>query len=70
MCLSRIYDTRRSDETLVMSEVAGLVSNNGRIEIKNLFGTEKILEGYMISEVDLMENYVILKSTGGDHDKP
>ena len=64
MCLSKVYDSKRDDGSLVIDEVMSVNNIDGRIEINTLMGTERVLEGYIIGEVNLMENYVILRSKG------
>ena len=62
MCLSRIYIKDTDKDTLVADEAASVINNNGVITVSTLFGKEKELKGYFISEVNLAENYVLLKS--------
>lgn len=61
MCLSKVYIDERSDENLVLGDVARVAESDGTVEVNTLFGDDKVLEGYTISEVDLTKNFVILK---------
>ena len=64
MCLSKVYDSTKDDTSLVIDEVMSVSNVDGKIEINTLLGSSKVMEGYVIGEVNLMENYVILRSTG------
>ena len=61
MCLSRIYVKDTGKDTLVADNAARVVNNDGVITVSTLFGKEKKLEGYFINEVNLVENYILLK---------
>jgi len=61
MCLSRIYIKDTGKDTLVVDNAASVVNNDGVITVSTLFGSEKELKGYFISEVNLVENYILLK---------
>ena len=61
MCLSKIYIKDTDKNTLVVDEAARVINNDGVITIITLFGNEKELKGYFVSEVNLVENYILLK---------
>jgi len=65
MCLSKIYIKDTDKNTLVVDEAARVINNDGVITVSTLFGNEKDIKGYFISEVNLVENYIILKSREG-----
>ena len=65
MCLSRIYIKDTDKDALVVDNAASVINNDGIITVSTLFGKEKKLEGYFISEVNLVENYIILKPKEG-----
>ena len=65
MCLSKIYIKDTDKDTPVVDDAARVINNDGVITVSTLFGKEKELEGYFINEVNLVENYIILKSKGG-----
>ena len=65
MCLSKVYIKDTDKDNLVVDEAARLINNGGVITISTIFGNEKELKGYIINEVNLVENYIILKSKGG-----
>ena len=65
MCLSRIYIKDKDRDALVVDEAARVINNDGVITVSTLFGKQKDIKGYFISEVNLVENYIILKSKEG-----
>ena len=65
MCLSRVYLKKRDESDLVAEEVAKVIDDNGTIRINTIFGEEKELEGYFIKEVNLAENFLVLRNKGG-----
>ncbi len=62
MCLSKIYIKDTDKNTLVVDEAARVINDDGVITVSTLFGEEKDLQGYFINEVNLVENYILLKS--------
>ena len=65
MCLSRIYIKDADKNTLVVEEAARVINNDESIKVSTLLGNEKELKGYFISEVNLVENYILLKPKEG-----
>jgi len=65
MCLSRIYTKDTGKDTFVADNATSVINNSGVITVNTLLGDEKELKGYFISEVNLVENYIILKSKEG-----
>jgi len=65
MCLSNVYLEEKKQDRLVIEEAAQVSADDKNVHIRSLMGESKDLGGYYISEVDLIENYVILKKTGG-----
>ena len=61
MCLSRIYIKDTGKDTFVADDAASVINNKGVITVNTLLGDQKELKGYFISEVNLVENYIILK---------
>jgi len=61
MCLSKIYIKDTDKDALVVDNAANVISHDGVITVSTLFGKEKDLKGYFISEVNLVENYILLK---------
>ena len=60
MCLSKVYlDSLESDT--VIEEVSYVIDNNGALEVNSLFGERMNYEGFVIKEVNLVDNYIILK---------
>ena len=64
MCLSNIYLEKKEQGKLVIEEAAQVSAEDENVHIRSLMGEIKYLRGYYINEVDLIENYVILKKTG------
>lgn len=64
MCLSNVYLAKKKQENLVLKEVTQVSVNGENIQIKTLVGDSKRLEGYYISQVNLMDNYMILEKKG------
>ena len=65
MCLSRIYIQDTDKDTPVVEDAASVRSNDGVITVSTLLGDEKELKGYYINEVNLVENYLVLKPEEG-----
>ena len=61
MCLSNVYLAKKKQENLVLKEVTQVSVNGENIQLKTLVGDSKRLEGYYISQVNLMDNYMILE---------
>ena len=65
MCLSTVYIEEKTQDKLVLEEARQVSADGENVQVRTLFGESKSLEGYCISEVNLMENYVILRKSGG-----
>ena len=65
MCLSNVYLEKKEQNKLVIEEADQVTSDGEDVHVKALFGESKKLEGYYISEVNFMENYVILQQKRG-----
>ena len=61
MCLATVYLDEKSDDKVVLSDVAALYADGPRVVIQTLFGEAKSIEGYMIGEINLTDNFVILR---------
>jgi hypothetical protein len=61
MCLSKVFLGERQDENLIAEDVALVVEDNGAIELSTLFAETKRVEHCCVGEVNLTENYVVLK---------
>ncbi len=64
MCLSNVYFNNRDDGSLVGEEVLSVVDSDGSVSVKTLLGDSKEYKGYVISEVNFSENYIILSEKG------
>ena len=64
MCLSDVYIEQNTPDKLVVGEVEHLKVDGVNVNIRTLFGESKNLEGYFISEVNLVENFLILSKSG------
>ena len=65
MCLSNVYLQEKKKDKLVIEETAQVSVDDESVHVQALFGESKKLEGYYISEVNFMENYVILRKKQG-----
>ena len=61
MCLSNVYLNEKKQERLLIEEASQIVADSKGIQVNTLLAESKRLEDYYISEVNLMENYVLLK---------
>jgi len=61
MCLSSVYLDKRKQENLLIQEVTRVSVNGEDIQIQTIVGDSKRMEGYYISQVDLLDNYMILE---------
>jgi predicted RNA-binding protein len=64
MCLSKVYVRKIEEDSPIVEEAAKLIYNDGTVEVHTLFGEKKVLPGYFIKELDLLQNYVILGERG------
>jgi predicted RNA-binding protein len=64
MCLSKVYVDEKTEDSILVPEAAGLIARGDSVEVKTLFGERTVLDGYVIREVDLMKNYVVLEKRG------
>jgi len=60
MCLSNIYLNKKEEERLFIEEASQVIADKQGVQVDTLFGDIKHLEDYVIKEVNLMENYIIL----------
>jgi predicted RNA-binding protein len=61
MCLSNVYLEVKKQDKLLIEEAEKVSTDGEKVYVRSLMGESKKLEGYYISEVDLIKNYVILK---------
>jgi len=61
MCLSRVYLNKKGKNNLLIEEVSNVAEKNGVIEVSTVFGDTRKLKGYVVKEVDLTENYLVLR---------
>lgn len=69
MCLSKVYDTCRVDDKLIMADVVSMVQKAEGIIIGNLFGGTVTAADRKIGEINFMDGYVILNRSGDGHDR-
>ncbi len=60
MCLSKVFVKSVDENSVIVDEASKIVCRNDAVEINTLFGEKKVLKGYVIKEVDLIKNQVIL----------
>ena len=61
MCLSTVYLEEKKEESVVVKEAAKVINKGNKVEIQTLFGEKKLLDDFIIQEIDLIRNYVILQ---------
>ncbi len=61
MCEVNAYVLKDGSEELCLESVNIARSEDGKVFLKNLFGEQKVLEGY-IKEVSLVKNRIILEN--------
>ena len=61
MCLSTVYMGTRSDENVVVKEASGVSETAQGVEVSTLFGERRTIDACSIGEVNLLDNYVVLK---------
>ena len=59
MCLAKVYETTEGDK-LLLEDVAYMIIEGGRVEIENLFGERKILQG-KVREINFLKSRVQLE---------
>jgi predicted RNA-binding protein len=57
----------RTDGTVVVEQAAQVAETEQGVEVSTLFGERRTIEGCSIGEVNLLDNYVILKRRESDH---
>lgn len=60
MCLSTVYLNKKETKNIFMEEASNIAFDNGTITVQTLFGESKTLPGYSVSQVNLLEHYVVL----------
>jgi len=67
MCLSIVYLNKKEKNNVVMEEASSISYDSGVLTVQTLFGERKAFPGYSVSEVNLLEHYVILHQTGAQN---
>jgi predicted RNA-binding protein len=67
MCLSSVYLEQKAPESRVMEDASLVAESDGTVTVSSLFGEKKTFEGYIVSEANLLEHYVVLKKKGTPH---
>jgi len=66
MCLSAVYTEEVGESSVIVEEASSVIaSDDGSVKISTLFGEEKHMKGYLIKEVNLLKNYIVLEQRGG-----
>jgi len=63
MCLSTVYLEERKEESVIVKEAAKIIRKGNKIEIHTLFGENRVVEDFVIQEIDLIKNYVVIQKT-------
>jgi len=61
MCLSTVYVEREGKREVVMEEAAQMKVRDNLIEVSELLGETKRLEGYQVEAVDFLSHFVVLR---------
>lgn len=70
MCLSSVYVEENDERTVVVEEASQVrITPEGAVEIDTLFGEKKSLNGYVIVEVNLLKNFLVLERGGTGHEQ-
>ncbi len=64
MCLSKVFLKERQNDNVFVEESSRVIVDDETICVDNFMGERKTLQHYFISEVNFIENYVILKPKG------
>ena len=60
MCLSNVYNGRRSDDRLMMRNIADVQFEGDTLVLTDIMGIRRTLEA-KIQKIDLMDNYIIVE---------
>jgi hypothetical protein len=61
MCLSKVYLNGQEGEKLFADEVSQVQNYGREVRVSVLAGGVRSLKDYFIAEVNLMDNYILLK---------
>jgi len=61
MCLSTVYVDREGKREVVMEEAAQMKVRDNLIEVSELLGETKRLNGYQVEAVDFLSHFVVLR---------
>ena len=61
MCLSKAYVDRNGERELIMEEIALLEFENGKLQVRTLFGEQREIEA-TIREINFLNSSIILES--------
>jgi len=61
MCLSKVYIEKKGKREVVMEEAAQMKVEDNLIEVSELLGETKRLEGYQVKAVDFLNHFVVLR---------
>jgi predicted RNA-binding protein len=67
VCLSTVYSDKKDLKNIVLEEASSIVTDGSGITVRTLFGEQKVLAGYSVGEVNLLEHYVIVHKKEGHH---
>lgn len=63
MCLSRVYFNRNGKKEIFLEEVASVIVDGGKLQLKTLFGEQKEIIAN-IKEIDLVTHSILLEDFG------
>ena len=59
MCLSKVYFDRGGRKEILLEEVASVIVDDGKLQLKTLFGEQKEINA-RIKEIDLVAHSILL----------
>ena len=60
MCLSKVYFDRDGKKEVLLDEVASVVVDDGKLQLKTLFGEQQEINA-RIKEIDLVSHSILLE---------
>jgi len=60
MCLSKVYFDRSGKKEILLEEVASVIVDDGKLQLKTLFGEQREVEA-RIKEIDLLAHNILLE---------
>ncbi|UCB43847.1 MAG: CooT family nickel-binding protein [Dehalococcoidales bacterium] len=62
MCLSKVYFERGGKKETLLDEVASVIVDDGKLQLKTLFGEQKEIKA-RIKQIDLVAHSILLEDS-------